>query len=82
MILYTNLKKVKINNRLYKAIPMIKLTSTKLVSSISSSDELNKIQHFITKQSFSARQENRIKALFKEAKNNNFLVQLKNHKND
>lgn len=82
MILYTNLKKVKINNRLYKAIPMIKLTSTKLVSSISSSDELNEIQHFITKQNFSTRQENMIKVLFKEAKNNNFLVQLKNHKND
>ncbi|HED07768.1 MAG TPA: hypothetical protein ENI57_06620 [Ignavibacteria bacterium] len=74
MILYTNLKEVFINNKKYKPIPVIKLTSTKLTSSISSNENSDKITKFITRNDFSKNQKEIIEKLFDEAEKNNFLV--------
>jgi hypothetical protein len=76
MILYTNLKEVKVNGIEYKPIPVIKLTSTKLEGSILSSDNAGKINSFISKQNFSKRQKAVIENLFIEAKENNFLINI------
>ena len=67
MILYTNLKDVSINSKKYVAIPVIKLTSSKLTNSIFQSEigkntDLNK------------RQKELIAKLFDEANENNFEV--------
>lgn len=67
MILYSNLNSVSINNKDYTAIPVLKLTSSKLSNDISQSEietniELNKRQKAI------------IKKLFEEAKENGFEV--------
>ena len=76
MILYSNLKEVIIDNKKYQPIPVIKLTSTKLKDSISSSDSFDKVNNFISKQKFSKRENEIITNLFIEAKQNNFLVTI------
>ena len=66
MILYTNLKDVTINGKVYKAVPVIKLTSTKLAEKITLENiELNKLNK---------RQKEILRKLFEEAKENNFQI--------
>ncbi len=76
MILYTNLKEVKVDDVEYNPIPVIKLTSTKLEGSIMSSDNDDIIDAFISRQKFSKRQRSIIKNLFVEAKENNILINI------
>lgn len=76
MILYTNLKEVKVDGIEYKPIPVIKLTSTKLEGSIISSDNADKINNFISKQNFSKKQKSVIENIFIEAKVNNLLIKI------
>jgi len=76
MILYTNLKEVYVNEREYQVVPVIKLTSTKLGSCISSADNSNTIKKFISNNDFSTNQKQLIENLFDEANENNFLVTI------
>ncbi len=76
MILYTNLKEVKVNSTKYKSIPVLKLSSTKLKGSILSSDNADKINNFISSQDFSKNQKKLIEKLLLEAKTNNFLINI------
>jgi len=76
MILYTNLKEVKVNGIEYKPIPVIKLTSTKFKGSMLSSDNADKINNFISNQNFSKNQQSLIEKLLIEAKENNFLINI------
>lgn len=76
MILYTNLKEVKIDGVEYKPIPVIKLTSSKLDGSILSSDNADKINKFISNQKFSKKQKSVIENLFIEAKENDLLINI------
>ncbi len=76
MILYTNLKEVKIDGVEYKPVPVIKLTSTKLQGSVLSSDNTDKIRDFISKQTFSKKQKDIVENLFIEAKKNNLLINI------
>ncbi len=67
MILYTNLKNVSANGKEYTAIPVLKLTSSKLtnnsyLSDLEKNTELNK------------RQKETLKKLYDEANENNFQV--------
>jgi len=80
MILYTNLKEVKVNDIEYKPIPVIKLTSTKLNASILSSDKTDKFNNFILNQNFSKNQKILIEKLLIEAKENNFLINIEKAK--
>ena len=76
MILYTNLKEVKIDGVEYKPIPVIKLTSSKLDGSVLSSDNADKINKFISNQKFSKKQKSVIENLFIEAKENDLLINI------
>ena len=76
MILYTNLKEVKVNGVEYNPMPVIKLTSTKLQGSILSSDNTDEIKGFISKQNFSDHQIIIIEKLLIEAKENNILINI------
>ncbi len=67
MILYTNLKNVLINGNNYVAIPVLKLTSSKLTSDISQSE-------IKTNTDLNKRQKEILKNLFDEANENNFEV--------
>ncbi len=66
MILYTNLKDVSINNKQYKAIPVLKLTSSKLTENV--------LEKNIEKSILNERQKKLITKLFDEAKTNNFKI--------
>lgn len=74
MILYTNLKEIYINKQEYQPVPVLKLTSTKLGSRISSADSFDKTKNFISENYFSNNQKELIGNLFDEANENNFLV--------
>ncbi len=76
MILYTNLKEVQVNGIGYNPKPVIKLTSTKLKGSVSSTDDNDKIKSFILKQRFSKKQKSIIENLFIEAKENNLIINI------
>ncbi|MEZ4907838.1 MAG: hypothetical protein R2771_09435 [Saprospiraceae bacterium] len=80
MILYTNLKEVKINDIVFNSIPVIKLTSTKINGSIQSTDKKDKIDNFIANQTYTKRQKEIIKNIFIEAKENNFLIFIEHAK--
>jgi len=73
MILYANLKGVLISNNKYKAVPIIKLTSSKLTGRITSFNNRN-IEDFFKSNKFTQKQINIINKLFKEAEKNNFNV--------
>ncbi len=76
MILYTNLKELKVNGIEYNPVPVLKLTSAKLRDSISSSDSSDKFDAFISKQKFSKKTKTVIKQLFVEARINNLLIKI------
>lgn len=76
MILYRNLKEVKINEIEYIPLPVIKLTSNKLNGCISSSDNAATIDNFMSQQMFSPQQKSLIENLFIEAKENDLIVNI------
>jgi len=76
MILYTNLKEVKVNGIEYKPIPVLKLTSNKLQGSMWSTDNIDIINNFIVNQNFSKNKKTFIEKLLIEAKGNNFLINI------
>jgi len=67
MILYTNLKNLSVNDKEYDAIPVLKLTSSKLTNDIYLTD-------FETNLELSHRQKEMLKRLFDEANENNFKI--------
>ena len=67
MILYTNLKNVKAADNKFFAIPVLKLTSSKLTNIICQSD-------IETNSELNGRQKEMLKTLFDEANENNFQV--------
>ncbi len=77
MILYTNLKNVQINNNNIETIPVLKLTSSKLVSSISSKNTEKEILDFFIINNFSKEQIEVVKNTFRESNENNFIVLIK-----
>jgi len=74
MILYCNLQKVKINDRNYISTPILKLTSSNLEGRITSESNEQDIKYFFSKNDLNKNQKNIIKKLFKECKENKFLV--------
>ena len=67
MILYTNMKNVSVNDKNYTAIPILKLTSSKLINNINQSElEMN--------SELNEKQKEILKKLFDEADENNFQV--------
>ncbi len=69
MILYTNLKNVSVNDKNYTAIPVLKLTSSKLINNIYKSD-------FETNSKLNEKQKEILRKLFEEADENNFQVAI------
>ncbi len=78
MILYTNLIDVFINDKEYHPVPVIKLTSIYLKGSISSADNSDKINDFISTNNFSNSQKELIESLLNEANENTFLITIEN----
>ncbi|KQC12097.1 MAG: hypothetical protein APR63_11720 [Desulfuromonas sp. SDB] len=67
MILYSNLKNVSVNDNEYLAIPILKLTSSKLTNDIYQSD-------FETNPELNKKHKEILKNLFDEADENNFQI--------
>ncbi len=72
MILYTNLKSVLVEGKSYKSMPVLKLTSVKLSSSITPENidinsELNKRQKEILKRLFDEAKENHFEVIIEKA---------------
>lgn len=74
LILYTNLEEVEVNGEGFNVVPVLKLTSEKISGSIRDTSSPKDLETFFAENSFSARQKQNIKELFKEAKKNHFNV--------
>lgn len=78
MILYCNLEKVIIEGKEYEAVPVLNLTSAKLIGEVKSSETQSKLDKFLTENKFNTLQKKFVVELFLEAKTNNFKVILQN----
>ncbi|MBM4158336.1 MAG: hypothetical protein FJ216_06095 [Ignavibacteria bacterium] len=80
LILYSNISSLRLNNKRYNKIPVLSLTSDNLKGKILSIDNNKIISLFINKNNFKDKHITIIDILFKEAKHNNFIVEIKNPK--
>lgn len=80
MILFSNLSSIFLNGIEYNKIPVLCLTSEKLVGIISSNDTKEKLMSFIIQNKFNDKLIILIKTIFKEAQINNFIVEIRNYK--
>ncbi len=74
MVLYSNLFAVYVDNKKVDYEIILKLTSSKLTSSIKSTNSLNKTSEFFKINNFTTNQIKFINTLFNEAKQNNFTI--------
>ncbi len=77
MMLYTNLENVSVDETLYKSLPVLLLTSHKLLGVVQSTSSKKEINDFLDENKFNAKQIGFISNLFAEANHNNFTVILK-----
>jgi len=80
LILYSNLTEVKANKKKVKYQVTLKLTSSKLKGSINSQNSKEEINSFAINNSFSTQHLNIVETIFKEARQNNFIIQIQNSK--
>ena len=76
MILYSNLKKITVNEKDVESQAVLKLTSVKLEGSITSSSKEAVIRRFLKTNEFSKKQTKFIENLFQEAQANSFTIQI------
>ena len=74
MILYSNLENVKVNEKPFSVIPVLKLTSSKLQSHITSEENERKLETFFIKNRFDEKNKSLVKDLLEEAQENNFQI--------
>lgn len=77
MILFSNLKNVKVNNHDYNSSAVLQLTSLKIIGSISSKSSQAEILNFFQLNKFNDNQIKLVKNLFFEASKNNFNVLIR-----
>lgn len=76
MMLYTNLKAVKVGAKSHNLKVQIRLTSNQLKGAVNSDAKDEDIEKFLTENAFAVSDKNFFKKLFGEAKENNFTVIL------
>lgn len=76
MMLYTNLRNVKIGNKNVNCKVRIRLTSSKLTGSIDSNASAANFEKFAAENLFEVKQKNFFAKLFEEARANNFTIIL------
>jgi len=76
MILYINLKNVKINDQEYITIPVLKLSSSRIKGNISSKDSQNDLLYFMNQNKLNNKHKEIINNLWKESEKNNFLIEI------
>lgn len=74
MILYCNLTNVKIGDKNFVAVPTLKLTSSKLISSFKFSNSEQQKQDFFNQNQFNKKQKEIIDYLLLESKTNNIEI--------
>ncbi|MGD9733697.1 MAG: hypothetical protein AB7U45_16095, partial [Desulfamplus sp.] len=72
MILYTNLINVSINNKIFKAIPTLKLTSSKLTDKFDTSSSETETNNFFAINQLNSKQIQLINNLVSESRANGF----------
>ncbi|MDQ3022107.1 MAG: hypothetical protein M3R36_16270 [Bacteroidota bacterium] len=76
MVLFSNLDNVKIDNKKYIVTPILKLVSTKIKNSATNKSSDSEIINFIEQNKFKENEKVQINILFKEANENNFIIQI------
>lgn len=76
MMLYANLKNVRVGEKSVSYKPVLRLTGGKLKGAISSESSPKDLQSFLAINSFTAKQKEFIAKLFSEARANRFVIKL------
>ncbi len=76
MMLYCNLENVSIDNQPLKSLPVLRLTSEKIIGEIASRENDDAQAKFFSANNFSGKQKDFTQNLFAEAETNNFAVSL------
>jgi len=76
MMVYTNLKNVRIGKNSFEEKAVLRLTSSKLVGTINSDMSDENATKFFQANSLNISQTNLIKKLFQEARENNFEIKF------
>ncbi len=76
MILYSNLSDTKLDGAKIACNPILKLTSEKLKGRVSSKSSNEELKAFLETNRFNRAQEDVIRALFTEARSNNFEIKV------
>ncbi len=82
LILYCNLKNVKIDSVTYNPIPVLKLTSSNLIGRITSDFGKSKIDDFYKVNGLNKRQMSILSLLFQESTKNNFKIIIEEGSNE
>ena len=77
MILYSNLSKISVNGKNTKSNAVLNLTSSKLKGIITSSSSKKDNGLFFLENNFSDKQMELVETIFAEARQNNFVVQIR-----
>lgn len=77
MILFSNLREVKVNGEKYVGKPVLQLTSPKLKNSVTSGSTQSEIVHFASANKLNVKYQQLINDLFSESKKNRFSVIIK-----
>jgi VWFA-related protein len=78
MMVYTNLKNVKIGKESFESKAVLKLTSAKIKGNITSEATESELPNFFKMNSFDPKIKEMIAKLFQEAKENKFMIMLEN----
>ncbi len=76
MILYCNLESVFVNGKEFVPLPILKLTSSKMLGAVSSESSEKEIGYFCKTNELNKQQVKVISQLFEEGKENGFVVKL------
>lgn len=74
MIIYCNLENIKVNNKTYSHIPVLKLTSENIIGTISSIYNKDKMNVFFKNNQFNQKLKDLVMSVFKEGIDNKFLI--------
>ena len=76
MMLYSNLKNVRVGNESVSSKPVLRLTSSKIEGNISSESDSAEIDKFLVINRFNTNQKGFVQKLFQEARENNFEIKI------
>ncbi|MCF8299240.1 MAG: hypothetical protein K9J13_16955 [Saprospiraceae bacterium] len=76
MILYSNLEELSVDSKVYKSVPVLKLTSSKLTGSVTSDNSDEELVNFMSYNVFNDRLIKLTELIYQECRENNIVLRI------